>query len=167
MKYNVFRSMTDWLIKEKEGIIRVLTVALYFFLAIIFFGSFGVTIPYLFESIKGLEHSIIDLNQNIVTYYIAIFSCACLDFILKLIDKDSPYKKAKLLFLTTFCILVFTGTAFILYLNTNGYSGKIYWWLVLGVVISYIMWVVVHFKDDAFNPTSTLGGDPSRSLNNG
>jgi hypothetical protein len=146
---------------------RFLTVAFYFFLAIMVFASIGVFVPYIFEGMKNGTHNSLDFNQNLVTYYIAIFASASLDLILKLIDTNSADKKAKILGLVICCVVVFSTTFYILYQNVNGGQSKITVLLFIGVLIAWAMWWIAHYKDDMFNPSTTLGGDANRTLSNG
>lgn len=147
---------------------RTLTVIFYFSLAIILFAATGVVIPYVFEAIKHTPHSVQDLNQNIVTYFIAIFASASLDLVLKLIDKETAYKKVAILGLLLLCILVIGATAFLLYYNANGYKDELLKYLILGVLLSYVMWWVAHYRDEVFNPpVNSLGGNTDRPLRNG
>jgi hypothetical protein len=149
-------------------LMRTTTIVVYFIIAIILFASIGVYIPYILEIITGKQHNNQDLNQNLVTYFIAIFASACLDLLLNLIDKDTRTKKLQILILILISIVVFAATATLLYYNLTGHKDKILGWLILGTLLSWLMWWIAHFKDEAFNPpTSTLGGNPNRTLNNG
>lgn len=146
---------------------RTFTIFLYFSLAIIIFASMGVTIPYFFETFKGEVHSMQALNQNIVTYFIAIFVSASLDYILKLIDKQEPNKKALILAVCIGNVAVFTMTGFILYKNSNGSINEISGWAILGVIISYLMWWITNFKNSAFDLAEIIGGSTDKPLTNG
>lgn len=146
---------------------RLITVILYFVVAIIVFASLGVTIPYVLETLKDGKHSIEGLNQNIVTYYIALFASASLDLILKFTDKNKSYKKPLILTLIVLNILVFGGTGYILYNNSKGIYKEIPFSIILGAIVSFIVWWWAHYEDDSFNPTSSLGGNPNKSLSNG
>ncbi|HWZ23181.1 MAG TPA: hypothetical protein VNW06_11035 [Cytophagaceae bacterium] len=144
---------------------RILTAILYFLLAIVLLASLGVLLSYLFE---GATHSAITLYQNIIIYYIAIFSSAALDMFLKITDNvEDPARKTKILSLILLCIIVLGGSGYLLYLNLCSNCGHILEWLIGGVTVSYIMWWLTHYDDDAFSPTSTLGGNPNKSLKNG
>lgn len=148
--------------------VRTFTVIFYFILAIVIFASIGVYVPYIFESIKNKGHSLQDLNQNVVTYFIAIFASATLDLVLKLIDKNDYKKKLSILGLLILCILVVAATAYLLYCNANGSEDKIRAFLIIGIVLSYLMWWIAHYKDEVFNPpANALGGNPAKKLSNG
>lgn len=148
--------------------VRTFTVIFYFILAIVIFASVGVYVPYFFEAIKNKQHSLQDLNQNIVTYFIAIFASAALDLVLKFIDKNDYRKKLSILGLLILCIVVVAVTAFLLYLNANGSEKNIRGYLLLGIAMSYIMWWVAHYNDEVFNPpANALGGNPTKQLRNG
>ena len=130
---------------------RALTIILYFVLAIIIFASIGVTLPYCFETLKDGHHSIQDLNQNIVTYFIAIFVSASLDYILRLIDDQASHRKPVILLICLVNVIVFIMTAYILYTNAKGNIVEISGWSIIGVLISYIMWWIANFKKIVFN----------------
>lgn len=146
---------------------RFIIVILYFLLAIVVFASFGVSIPYIFESIKDGKHDIQGLNQNIVTYYIALFASASLDLILKIIDKDGPQKKPLILTTAMIILVVFSGTGYVLYQNSKGIYEEVPFLVIIGIITSFIIWWWAHYKDDSFSPTSSLGGNPNKSLSNG
>lgn len=146
---------------------RLITVIFYFIIAIIIFASFGVTIPFLFEIFQGKPHDFSSLNQNLVTYYIAIFTSSSLDLLLKYIDKDISYKKPVLLGISLINIAVITGTAFILYYNSIQVTSTVSLWIFGGIIISYVTWWCAHYKDDSFSPSASLGGSTNKSLKNG
>lgn len=146
---------------------RILTVIFYFIITIVIFASAGVVIPYIFESIRHVPHNSQDFSQNVVTYFIAIFASASLDLVLKFIDRESAQKKLLILGLLLICIIVVGLTALLLYYNANG-SKDLIKWLVIGTVVSYIMWWIAHFRDEVFNPpVNSLGGNPNKPLRNG
>lgn len=146
---------------------RLITVILYFILAIIVFASIGVTLPYCFETFKGGAHSIESLNQNIVTYFIAIFVSASLDYILRLIDDQASHRKPAILFVCLINVGVFLMAAYILYTNSKGNVGSISGWSILGVLIAYLMWWIANIKNSSFDINSSLGGDTNKPLTNG
>ena len=147
--------------------IRFLIVLFYFSLAIVLFAAIGVIVPWVFEGIKHIKHNFQDFHQNIVTYYIAIFASASLDLILKVMDTDSNTRKAKVLGLFLFCLIVCVGTAYVLYLNAYEQTVDVFWYIFFGVVISWGMWWITHYSDDVFDPTLPLGGNANRDLSNG
>jgi len=146
---------------------RLITVIFYFTIAIVIFGSFGVTIPYVFEIFQKEKHNISSLNQNLITYYIAIFTSSSLDLLLKYIDKDISYKKPVLLGISLINIAVIIGTAFVLYNNSTESISSVSIWIIIGILISYITWWIAHYKDDSFSPSSSLGGASNNPLRNG
>jgi hypothetical protein len=148
-------------------IMRNLTFILYFVLAIVLFASIGVSLPYCFETLKDGKHSIQDLNQNIVTYFIAIFVSASLDYLLKLSDDKGAHRKPVILTVCIVNALIFWMTAYILYENSKGNIKEVSGLAIFGVLASYIMWMVANYKNSTFDVTSTLGGDANKSLSNG
>lgn len=76
---------------------RFITITLYFIFAIVFLSSIGVSLPYIFDSINANPDIIKNLNQNLITYIIAILVSASLDYVLQLIDKQVSYKKVGIL----------------------------------------------------------------------
>ncbi|MCZ4245459.1 hypothetical protein [Pedobacter punctiformis] len=84
-----------------------------------------------------------------------------------MIDKESRSRKAVILALLIICILVVAGTAFLLYYNANGGQNGIKTYLSIGVILSFVMWWIAHYKDEAFNPpVSSLGGSTDKPLRN-
>ena len=61
---------------------NTLTKILYFLFAIVILASIGVSLPYCFDSANNDINLYKNLNQNLVTYYVAILVSASLDFII-------------------------------------------------------------------------------------
>ena len=146
---------------------RILTISLYFFFAIIFLASIGVSLPYVFDYINDDPSITRNLNQNIVTYFIAILVSASLDYVMKLIDKDVSYKKIAILGVCITNTIIFFISAFILYINSKGNLNSISFLAIMGIVVSYIMWWIANYHNTAFNVTSALGGSTNTPLQNG
>lgn len=146
---------------------RLITVVFYFLIAIVLFASFGVSIPYVFEIFQKKAHDITSLNQNLITYYIAIFTSSSLDLLLKYTDKDISYKKPVLLGLSIINIGVIIGTGFVLYCNSLQPASGVSKWIYAGIIVSYVTWWIAHYKDENFNPSSSLGGPINKPLKNG
>jgi len=165
----IFNSIVGFFLFLRKTIfnLRNITAIGYFTLAIVIFASVGVYVPYVFESIKHLNHNFQDLKQNIITYYIAIFASASLDLFLKIIDNNDSAKKAQVMYLIIFCFAVGVITAYLLYRNAYESQPHVFWWLITAVAISYVMWGAAHITDDIFNPSTTLGGDTDKKLSNG
>ena len=150
-----------------KTIMRTATIIFYFVLAIVIFASIGVWLPYCFEVMKGSDHKQYDIVQNLVTYFIAIFVSASLDYILTVIDKQLASKKLILLGVVLVNVLIYFGTAYILFKNSSGKSVNVVGYAVLGVIISYVMWWIANFKNSNFDPVDALGGNASQTLSNG
>jgi energy-converting hydrogenase Eha subunit A len=145
---------------------RTFNVSLYFTITIIVFASTGVWLPYLFEILRKVGHSTVDLNQNIVTYYVAIYMSAILDYILKLLDSSRPNRKPAVLSLVLFTLIVLGTTAWVLYDNTKDHVTNVSILAILGIIVSYIAWWFTNFNNASFDLTSPLGGDPNNPLKN-
>ncbi|MCU0436019.1 MAG: hypothetical protein MUC87_21360 [Bacteroidia bacterium] len=145
---------------------RVAIVILYFILAIIICASIGIWLPYIFELIKDGKHSKESMIQNIATYFLAIFFSAALDYFLKIMDKNDSGKKLKILILLIVIVIILFLSGCILYKNLHGQSVEVLGFSIFGVVASYIMWWVVNYSNSNFDPTSSIGGDPQKPLNN-
>lgn len=132
---------------------RTATVVAYFIFAIVFLGSIGVSLPYVFECVKG-THSTTDLVQNLVTYFIALFFCSSLDLNLGIINKRKANMKFVMLsiWIINACMLIFTF--YILYKNNRGESEKVINLAALGVVFSYIIWWVANYNNSNFDDNS-------------
>lgn len=146
---------------------RLITIFIYFILAIAIFSSFGITIPYCIESMQNVKHSFASLNQNIVTYFIAILASASIDYILKLLDKEVWYRKTAILVVVLCNVLIVGMTFFILYQNTIGIVSTISGWAIFGVILSYIMWWIANYGNTSFNLNAPLGGSADKPLRNG
>jgi len=146
---------------------RILTVSLYFIFAIVILASIGVSLPYIFDNINNDENIIKNLNQNLVTYFIAILVSASLDYVLRLIDDNVSYKKPVILTVCIFNTAIFFMTAFILHGNSKPGVKEISGWTIIGVILAFIMWWIANFKNTSFDNNSPIGGDANRDLRNG
>lgn len=146
---------------------RTWTVILYFIIAIVLLASIGVSMPYIFDMTANDVNAIKNLNQNLVTYFIAILVSASLDLLLRLIDENVSYKKPAIMGIGLLNLLVFAMTAYILYCNSHGTIKGISTLAICGVIISYIMWWITNIKNPSFNVSSTLGGDTDKPVKNG
>lgn len=146
---------------------RILTISLYFIFAIIFLASIGVSLPFIFDYVNEDPAIIKNLNQNIVTYFIAILVSASLDYVMKLIDKNVSYKKIAILAVCITNTTIFFISAFILYTNSKGNLSSLSFLAIMGILVSYIMWWIANYHNSAFNVISTLGGNTNTPLQNG
>jgi hypothetical protein len=146
---------------------RILTISLYFIFAIIFLASIGVSLPFIFDKINGEPNIIKNLNQNIVTYFIAILVSASLDYVMKVIDKEVSYKKLAILIVCIANTVIFFISALILYTNSKENSTSISYLAIMGILVSYIMWWIANYHNSAFNVTAALGGNTNTPLQNG
>jgi membrane protease YdiL (CAAX protease family) len=149
---------------------RFFTILFYFLLAIVFMSSIGVSLPYIFDNMNNDVNIIKNLNQNIITYFIAILVAASLDIFLNLIDKNASYKKLVMLILVIINIGATVGISFVLYKNSKNELTDISYYAIAGIILSYMMWWFANYKNpnfDVTNANSTLGGNPDRTLTNG
>jgi hypothetical protein len=132
--------------------------------------SIGVSLPYIFDNMNNDVNIIKNLNQNIITYFIAILVAASLDIFLNLIDKNVSYKKLVMLILVIINIGATVGISFVLYQNSKNELTDISYYAIAGIILSYIMWWFANYKNPNFdvnNANSTLGGNTDRTLTNG
>jgi undecaprenyl pyrophosphate phosphatase UppP len=132
--------------------------------------SIGVSLPYIFDNMNNDVNIIKNLNQNIITYFIAILVAASLDIFLNLIDKNASYKKLVMLILVIINIGATVGISFVLYKNSKNELTDISYYAIAGIILSYMMWWFANYKNpnfDVTNANSTLGGNPDRTLTNG
>lgn len=146
---------------------RILTISSYFIFAIIILASIGVSLPFIFDYINKDPDITKNLNQNIVTYFIAILVSASLDYVMKLIDKNVAYKKFAILLVSITNFAFFVVSGFILYTNSQGNLNSISFLAIMGIVVSYIMWWIANYHNSAFNVTAALGGNTNTPLQNG
>lgn len=145
---------------------RTLTIIFYFVFAIIILASIGISLPYIFDNVNNDPNLYKNLNQNLVTYFIAILVSASLDYVIRLIDDDVSYKKLAILSVCIGNALVILMTAYILYHNSKGTIQEVSGLAIVGVLVAYGMWWIANFKNSAFNVTSTLGGNADKPLTN-
>ena len=149
---------------------RFITITLYFLFAIVFLSSIGVSLPYIFDSINKNPDIIKNLNQNLITYIIAILVSASLDYVLQLIDKQVPYKKVGILVIIIVNTLALITVSIVLYKNSNNLLSEFSSLALIGVFVAYIMWWIANYKNsnfDIMNVDSPLGGDTDKPLANG
>jgi hypothetical protein len=148
---------------------RTFTIILYFLFAIGFLSAIGVIVPYLIDSTNNDANAINNLNQNLITYGIAILVSASLDYILQLIDKSVSYKKAVMLLVIIGNVGILIIYSFILIQLNKTPNNEISKFIVFGIFIAYVMWWIANYKNANFDiiNTATLGGDPNKPLTNG
>ena len=149
---------------------RFITITLYFIFAIVFLSSIGVSLPYIFDSINESPDIIKNLNQNLITYIIAILVSASLDYVLQLIDKNVAYKKVGILTIIIVNTIALITISIVLYKNSNNQLTELSGLAILGIIIAYIMWWIANYKNSNFDisdASSTLGGNPEKPLPNG
>lgn len=148
---------------------RFITITLYFLFAIVFLSSIGVSLPYIFDRINENPDITKNLNQNLITYIIAILVSASLDYVLQLIDKQVPYKKAGILSIIIINTVALITGSIVLYKNSNNQLSELSSLTLLGVIVAYIIWWVANYRNSNFdiNASSTLGGNTDKPLSNG
>lgn len=145
---------------------RIWTIIFYFVFAIMFLASIGVILPLVFDNINKDSNLTKNLNQNIVTYFVAILVSASLDYVMRLIDDNVPYRKLAILGVCIVNTALLLLSTYILYKNSKSTIEGISVWAIGGVVVSYIMWWIANFKNSAFNINATLGGNAENPLKN-
>ena len=146
---------------------RFFTITSYFIFAIIILASIGVSLPLVFDSLNNDPNLTRNLNQNLVTYFIAIMVSASLDYIMKLIDQEVSYRKLVILIVCIGNTLIFLISAYILYQNGKSKIPSFSSLSIFGILASYIMWWVANYNNSAFNINSVLGGNTEKPLANG
>lgn len=141
-----------------------LTKILYFILAIVLLASIGVTVPVILDYINNSPDILKNLNQNLITYYIAIFVTSSLDIVIKLFDvNEKPEKKPIFLGIAIFNIILLVGSSFLIAYNKNSIS----YFVILGVILSYIIWWLCNYDNENLKAESSLGGNPKKEPKNG
>lgn len=149
---------------------RNFTIILYFIFAIGFLSAIGVIVPYLIDIANNNGNTINNLNQNLITYGIAILVSASLDYFLQLIDKNVSYKKPVMLLVIIGNVAILIIYSFILVQLNKTPNNEISKFIVFGIFIAYTMWWIANYKNpnfDVTNANSTLGGNPDKPLTNG
>ncbi|WP_304066709.1 hypothetical protein [Pedobacter glucosidilyticus] len=148
--------------------VRLFTVILYFVFAIVFLAAIGVILPFIFDEVNSNNDKIKNLNQNLITYFIAILVTSSLDYIMKIIDKEVSYKKLAILITCIFNTTILILASYAIYQNNNNkYCKDIPWQIYIGIASAYLVWWTANFNSSTFNITSTLGGNPNKPLANG
>jgi len=107
-----------------------------------------------------------DLNQNLITYYLALFAAAWLDLVLIILEKDSIDKKASIIWLLLLILGFSIASGFFLKNNLHELKGTSSTWVIVFTIFSWLFWYGVHYKDPALKPTSSLGGNTSNPVTN-
>lgn len=147
---------------------RFWTITFYFAFAIIFLASIGVSLPCIIDAVNSEPNLYKNLNQNLVTYFIAILISASLDYIMRLIDDTVAYKKLAILVVCIGNTIIILMASYILYFNSTTDVKGVSWLAIFGVIVAYIMWWVSNYKNSVFDPVNApLGGDAAKQLSNG
>ena len=148
---------------------RFFTIILYFIFAIVFLSAIGVIVPYLIDNSNEEINTINNLNQNLITYGIAILVSASLDYILQLIDKTVSYKKAVMLLVIIGNVGILIIYSFILIKINQKPTNEISNFIIFGIFIAFVMWWIANYKNSNFDVDNdaTLGGNPNKPLANG
>jgi hypothetical protein len=146
---------------------KTFLVSLYFVIAIVIFGSIGVTIPYVLDDINNEENIIQNLNQNLITYYIAIFLTTSIDYFMKLIDETGNKKKIKLLILVLLNIIIISFTIYRMYKNSKYKIDYIPFISIMCLIITYVGWWIANYKNPSLDPNNSFGGSTNKPLTNG
>lgn len=141
---------------------NTVTKILYFIVAIVLFSSIGVTIPLIIDCMRNDSEVLENLNQNLITYYVAIFVTCCLDIVIKLFNDDKPNAKPIFLALTILNVLVLVGSGFLIGYNEN----KVSIFVVFGVILSYIIWWIGNYNNPDLNANNATGGSTQKELKN-
>jgi len=153
-------------------------LVLYFLITVVFFGSIGVWLPMLIDwfnnnpkdaSVKIItDETYHSTPNNIITYFLSVFSIALIDRILYIIDKKD-YKHRKTEIFASLIIVVavafFVLKSFKL-IKANDIENAIQF-SIYGALISYAIWWIANFNDTKSDPSNSLGGNPQNSLSNG
>lgn len=147
---------------------KFLTTLTYFIFVIILLAGIGVIIPLIFDIANDEKNIYKNLNQNLVTYFIAIAITSSLDYVLKIIDDNVKYRKLAILIAGFLNFLILGMAGYVIYQNIIGtYSTFIPWQIYVGIIFSSVTWWMVNHNNSNFNPTSSLGGDTTKTLSNG
>jgi hypothetical protein len=132
---------------------------LYFIIAIFLIGSIGIWLPFVFDIISKREINFISLLQNITTYYIAIIVVSLTDITLNIIRSTKLSNKiGRILTMILFSIIITIYFGFNCYFLWNR-KGFVDYFVILGVLLSYILWWVSKQSSKNFKPESALGGE--------
>lgn len=132
---------------------------LYFIIAIFLIGSIGIWLPFLFDVVSNKETNLFSVFQNITTYYIAIIVVSLTDITLNIIRNSKAYNKiGQILFMILISIII------IIYFGVNCYflwkqNSIVNYFVIIGVVLSYLLWWISKQNSKSFKPESALGGD--------
>jgi hypothetical protein len=146
---------------------KTFVVSLYFIIAIVIFGSIGVTIPYILDDIHGEKNILSNLNQNLITYYIAIFLTTSIDYFMKLVDESGNRKKMKLLILVLLNILIISLTIYSMYKNAKYKFDYVSLISIICLLITYTVWWIANYKNPTLDPNDSFGGSTSKPIING
>lgn len=133
-----------------------------------FLAAIGVLIPLTLDIMYNDQNLVKNLNQNLITYFIAIAVTSSLDYIMKIIDNQVTYRKPVILITFILNTIVLFMACQVMYYNVKGkYLQNIPWQIFVGIVFSFTAWWLVNYNNSNFDPTSSLGGDTSKPLSNG
>lgn len=132
---------------------------LYFLIAIFLIGSIGIWLPFVFDVVSNKATNFFSVFQNITTYYIAIIVVSLTDITLDIIrNSKSSNKIGQILFMILISIII------IIYFGVNCYflwnqNSIVTYMVIIGVILSYLLWWISKQNSKSFKPESALGGD--------
>lgn len=146
---------------------KLITIIFYFFLAIIIFAAIGVIAPFIIDLNRNNTDTVLNLNKNIITYFIAILVTSSFDIILSLADKNVSYKKPAILGIS-FLNLIIISISVYLFLNEDKIN-VFSWCILFFTIIAWTFWWIANYHNPNFdvNVDAALGGNPNTRLRNG
>ncbi len=143
--------------KSKE----LLNYILYFVIVVLIVGSSGIWLPYSINIIIGRQTTSFEIYQNLTTYFVTIIAAGCIDLIIAQVKKAKTNNTGNpiggVLFFLLLLIIAPICLIIVHVLSINGSKWAI-WGIILGVILSYILWWSSNWKRKDLNPINSLGG---------
>lgn len=157
---------------------RKYNLIIYFVSTVCILGSVGVWLPMLIDWFignsdpKGVgilsKETYRSTPNNIITYFLSVFSIAVIDRVLHIIDKkDYKYRKTEILVsLVVIGLVGFFVLKSFRFIRLGDIDSAISF-SIYGAVLSYVIWWIANYHDTRSDPDESLGGNPEKSLANG
>lgn len=131
-------------------------------------GSIGIWLPIGIEALIEKKVTYHNIPPNVTTYFMTILFAGCIDYFLSRIRQLNNSGIASIFM--SLIMLVLVSIILVISAVISSIYGKDNLALIIalvGVILGYRIWWLANNDNQNFNPESTLGDNPERTLSDG